>query len=173
MTDPTVAEFCERLRGRLVGSLTLFCGDRAVAEELAQEALARAWERWSSVGQMASPEAWTYRTALNLARSRFRRRAAERRANRRHSGRFASSGNDEGSDAAASLAIRAAVAGLPPRQRAVIVARFYLGLDVADTATALDCAQGTVKAATHAAIQNLRAAGLADEHEHASEVDRT
>lgn len=173
MTSPTAAEFCERLRGRLVGSLTLYCGDRGVAEELAQEALARAWERWSTVGQMASPEAWTYRTALNLARSRFRRRAAERRANRRHAAHLGPCDVEQGSDAAASLAVRAAVADLPPRQRAVIVARFYLGLDVADTAAALDCAPGTVKAATHAAIQNLRAAGLVEVEEPQPEVDRT
>lgn len=169
----SAAEFCERLRGRLVGSLTLYCGDRAVAEELAQEALARAWQRWASVSRMESPEAWTYRTAFNLARSRFRRRSAERRANQRHALResAAAGGVD---DAADTLAIRAAVAELPPRQRAAVVARYYLGLDVAAAAAALDCAPGTVKAATSAAIHNLRAAGLLDDEPAPEpEVDRT
>lgn len=171
MTESDAADFIDRLRVRLVGSLTLYCGDRAVAEEIAQDALARTWERWSTVGKMASPEAWTYRTALNLANSRFRRQAAERRANRRYAaGRVADRPIDP-SDAAASLAVRAAVAELPPRQRAAIVARYFLGLDVAATAEALGCAEGTVKAATHSAIANLRAAGLVEEHE--PEVDRS
>ena len=45
-------------------------------------------------------------------------------------------------------------------QRAVVVARFYLGYDVAGTAALLGCAPGTVKAATHQALANLRASGL-------------
>lgn len=53
-------QFCDEIRGRLVGSLTVYCGDRLVAEELAQDALVRAFERWDTVGAMASPEAWTY-----------------------------------------------------------------------------------------------------------------
>jgi hypothetical protein len=41
--------------------------------------------------------------------------------------------------------------------------RFYLGYDVAGTAALLDCAPGTVKAATHQALANLRASGLVDD----------
>jgi len=82
MTSTDAAAFCDEIRGRLVGSLYLYCGDRPLAEELAQEALARTWERWDQVSAMASPEAWTFATARNLARSRFRRRAVERRARR-------------------------------------------------------------------------------------------
>jgi RNA polymerase sigma-70 factor (ECF subfamily) len=65
---------------RLVGALALHCGDRGTAEELAQEALARAWQRWTQVQQMQNPSAWIYRVAFNLATSWFRRRAAETRA---------------------------------------------------------------------------------------------
>jgi RNA polymerase sigma-70 factor (ECF subfamily) len=158
--EPDFDTFCRALGPRLVGSLVLFCGDRAVAEELAQEALVRAFERWARVGAMTSPEAWTYRVAFNLARSTFRRRAVERRAERQlradpgHSPDF--------SDADTAVAVRAAVAALAPRQRAAIVARFYAGLTVGETAQALHCAEGTVKALTHQAIRNLRAAGLID-----------
>jgi RNA polymerase sigma-70 factor (ECF subfamily) len=139
--------------------LVLYCGDRGVAEDLAQESLARAVERWAQVGRMDAPEAWVYRVAFNLARSRFRRRAAERRATGRLP--FAAAAPD----ATDAIAVRDAVAGLPPRQRAVIVARFYAGLSVAETAEALRCAEGTVKAATHQALRNLRAAGLVDDEE--------
>jgi RNA polymerase sigma-70 factor (ECF subfamily) len=163
----TPAEFCDEIRDRLVGSLTIYCGDRHVAEELAQDALVRAWERWDTVGQMASPEAWTYRTAFNLASTWHRRRSAERRARRRLDARPADAPTDLGADEA----VRDAVLRLPPRQRAVITCRFFLDLSVDDTAALLECAPGTVKAATHQALNALRAADLGQEPiEHTEEV---
>ena len=154
--DP--AEFCEQVRGRLVAALVLYTGDRYVAEELAQEALSRAWERWDTVGAMVSPEGWTFRTARNLAVSRWRRRGIERRARRVYD-----SGAAVVEDPAEAVALRDAVASLPERQRATIVARFYLGLSVAETARHLDCAEGTVKAATSQALDRLRSSGFIDE----------
>lgn len=153
-------EFCRAIRRRLVGSMVLFCGDRDVAEELAQEALARAIERWSRVSRYASPEAWTYRTAFNLARSRARRRAAERCANERYAQRSRPAALP---DTPTALALRDAVRALPARQREAVVARFYAGMSVDEAADALRCAPGTVKALTHQAVVRLRAAGLIDE----------
>ena len=157
--DP--AAFCRAIRTRLVGSLTLQCGDRVVAEELAQEALVRAWERWDKVGAMASPEAWTYRTAFNLASSWGRRRSAERRANRR-----SLPPDDEAvvPDTPEIEAVKEAIGALPPKQRAAVVCRFYLAMTVAETAELLGCAEGTVKSATHQALATLRASGLVDEY---------
>jgi RNA polymerase sigma factor (sigma-70 family) len=148
-----VGTFCRAMHPRLVGALALHCGDRHVAEELAQETLARVWERWPSVREMASPESWTYRVGFNLAASRFRRRSAERRARAR-----AGEGLDAHvPDLASALAVRAAVAALPPRQRAAVVLRYFADLSVDDTAAALRCAPGTVKALTSQAITALRA----------------
>lgn len=152
-------KLCDEIRSRLVGALTLATGDRGVGEELAQEALVRAWMRWSEVGRLDSPEAWTFRVGFNLAGSWRRRRAAERRATRRL-GPPAIHHHD--TDGAEVQAVRLAVAALPDRQRAVVVARFYLGYDVAGTADLLGCAQGTVKAATSHALANLRRSGLVD-----------
>ena len=151
--------FCGDVQGRLTGSLTLYLGDRLAAEELAQETLVRVVERWSTVSTMDAAEAWTYRVAFNLARSRFRRRAAERRAQARWAERGAAPAS-ELPDVASALAVRAAVLALPERQRAVLVARFYADLSVAQTAAALGIAPGTVKAHTHRAVQALRARGL-------------
>jgi len=164
---PDPASFCHALQGRLLGSLVLFCGDRALAEEIAQEALARAIERWDRVGAMASPEAWTYRTAFNVARSWASRRRTERRAYERAAGRA----HPPLPDDTAAVAVRAAVAALPPRQRAAVVARFYAGLTVAEAAQALGCAEGTVKALVHKAILNLRRAGLLDDHDDEEEPE--
>lgn len=157
MTPTGPEDLCASIRDRLVGALTLATGDRAVGEELAQEALARAWQRWSQVGAMDSPEAWTFRVGFNLAGSWRRRAAAERRAHRR---RGEPSVVHDDPDGAEVEAVRAAVAGLPARQRAVIVARFYLGHDVAGAAALLGCAEGTVKASTAHALANLRRSGL-------------
>lgn len=58
---------------RLAQAGLLLTGDRAEAEDLAQEAMARAFERWDRVRKMESPEGYVYRTTLNLHRKRVRR----------------------------------------------------------------------------------------------------
>lgn len=145
--------FCEREHPRLVGALSLYCGDRLVAEELAQDALGRACERWSEVGAMEAPGAWVHRVALNMAHSWFRRRAAEFRAQRRQA-----SDHDVHFDAdvANVVAVRREVSALPGRQRGVIVLRYYLGFDVAQTASLLGMTPAAVKASTHRALSRLR-----------------
>ena len=57
---------------RLFQALYLLTGDRFEADDLAQEALLRAYERWDRVGAMDSPAGYVYKTALNLNRSRLR-----------------------------------------------------------------------------------------------------
>src|SRR4029450_1568433 len=57
---------------RLFQALYLLTGDRSEADDLAQEALLRAYERWDRVGAMESPAGYVYRTALNLHRSQLR-----------------------------------------------------------------------------------------------------
>jgi RNA polymerase sigma-70 factor (sigma-E family) len=143
--------FCRELHPRLVGALALHCGDRDVAAELAQETLARVWERWSTVERMDSPEAWAFRVAFNLAASRFRRGAAERRARAR-----LGPVDDHAPDEADALAVRAAVASLPPRQRSALVLRYFADLSIERTAEVLGCRPGTVKSLTNQAIASLR-----------------
>lgn len=151
--DPDLAAFCRREHSRLVGLLALYTGNRAVAEELAQEAFIRLYRQWPRIEQMASPQAWLSGVGLNLARSWWRRVYAEQRANRRHNARPEHAAASEPADV---LAIRAAVATLPRRQRAALVLRYYGGLSVDETAETLGCAPGTVKSLTHKAIASLR-----------------
>lgn len=155
-------EFSRREHPRLVGALSLYCGDADVAEELAQAALERACERWHQVSSMPTPGAWLHRVAINMANSLFRRRAAERRAHAR-SGTVQS---HEDADVADAVAVRQALSTLPRRQRSVLVARFYLGFDVAQTAEVLGMTPNAVKASTHRALSRLRDVFIvADEEE--------
>lgn len=144
--------FCEANKQRLVGLLTLHCGDGHTAEELAQETLARVCIRWRSVARMGNPEAWMFRVAINLANSNFRRKAAERKAK----SRLQPDGFHRDPDVADALAVRQALARLPKRQRAVLVLRFYADLPTRDVADALDMPEGTVKTLTHRGLKSLR-----------------
>jgi RNA polymerase sigma factor (sigma-70 family) len=156
MTDDSASAFCAEVRAPLVGALTLYCGNRAVAEELAQEAIVRALQRWPAI---ESPRPWTYKVAFNLARSSFRRQAAERRARARAERLAADETVDP--DTASAIAVRQAVDRLSPRQRQAVACRFYVQMSVAESAAAMGCAEGTVKALTSQAIRALRDAGLA------------
>lgn len=144
-------DFCVAARPRLVGALALHCGDRGTAEELAQEALIRTWQRWDEVEMMSQPAAWTYRVAFNLSASWYRRRSAERRARRRR-------GDPDRTepDHDQALVVRSAVASLPPRRRMALVLRYYLDLSVAETAAVMRCREGTVKALCAQAVASLR-----------------
>jgi RNA polymerase sigma-70 factor (ECF subfamily) len=147
------AEFCRVLWPRLAASMAYVTGDAGAGEDIAQEALSRALARWGRVSRMVSPEAWTYRVALNLARSRHRRRQAERRALDRLEG----SPDRENGEPSDAIAVREAVARLPERMRAAIVLRYFADLPIDEVATAMDCAPGTVKSLTSQAIERLRA----------------
>lgn len=134
--------FCREQHVQLVRWLTLHLGDQGVAEELAQDAIARVCQHWGRVGNMANPRAWLNRVAVNLATSWFRRRAAERRAQSRHGP------TDPAAvpvDAADVVAIREAIVQ-PERQRTALVLRHFEDLPVAEVAEVMGCAAGTVKA---------------------------
>jgi RNA polymerase sigma factor (sigma-70 family) len=149
-----LAQFCQAQYPRLVGTLALYCGDRLVAEELAQETLARVCAQWARVGAMTAPAGWTHRVAMNLANSRFRRLAAERRAKDRAEAR--SHTVDDPADLADAVAIRAAVSALPARQKTALVLRYYADLPVEQVATHLRTSAGAVHQLTHRALETLR-----------------
>ncbi len=148
-----LAGFCRREWPRLVGGLELYTGDREVARDMAQEAMIRLCQRWATVRSMAAPRSWLHAVAFNLARSHYRRRAAEERANRRSA---PASTVHRDADVADRLAVRTAVAALPPRQRAALVARYYLGHSTASTAALLGVSEPTVKSNVHRAVHTLR-----------------
>lgn len=139
---------------RLVGALGLYVGDRYVAEELAQEALLRACRRWERVSTLDSPGGWTWRVAVNLANSYFRRRQAESRARERLSQERDTV--SEGPQPTDSDVVARAVAWLPRRQRTALILRYYLDLSVAETARRMGTSDDAVRSLTKRATADLR-----------------
>lgn len=152
--DDAMVLFCHAVRPVLVGAMALYTGQPELAEELAQETLLRVCGDWPRVRRMEHPEAWAHRVALNLAHSWFRRRRIEARLARRRSEDVEA----VATDLAAAVVVRDAVAALPTRQRQAVVLRYFADLPVEQTAAAMGCAAGTVKALTHQGIGTLRTA---------------
>ena len=127
-------------------------GNRAEAEDVAQEALARAYARWRRIDDHAAP--WVARVAANLALDSLRAKG------RRHQ-------IDLPVDASSGSAERAAVdrielarllESLPRRQREVVVMRYLADRSEADTAVALGTSIGSVKRHAHRGLATLRSA---------------
>lgn len=138
--------------GRVVRSLTLALGDQGRAEEAAEEAIAHASRRWRSVGVMDRPGAWVYVVALRAERRRLSRAA-------RQDSNLAVAVDPDGEEGMVDgLWVTAALDGLTDRQRLAVVLRYYADLSLADTAEAMGCALGTVKATLHAALGRMRVA---------------
>lgn len=154
MTD--FDDFCSAEFPRLIGTLTLFCGDQGVAEELAQETLVRAYQHWKRVQRLDNPGAWANRVAINLATSYFRRKRAERRAHERLQQTARGDQLVDEPEAGRATELRSALARLPKKQRAALILRHYVGLSVAEVAHHMNCPEGTVKRLTHDAIRSLR-----------------
>ena len=128
-------------------ALTLAVRDPQMAEDMAQEGFARALRRWHVVSVADRPAAWVYVVAVREARRRQRKAALE------DGPRW-----DEGAhvDVLADVDLHAALDTLAPRQRMAVVLRLLADLSVADTARAMRCSEGTVKATLHKALARLR-----------------
>lgn len=132
-------------------------GSRAAAEDAAQEALARAWERSDRGESIDNLAGWVTTVSMNLSRSALRRRRAEARAR----GRLPAGGTAPTPEDLVDL--ERAVAALPRRQREAVSCRYYLGLDTAGTALAMAVSEGTVKTSLFRARAALAAALALDD----------
>ena len=136
-------------------------GDRGLAEDLAQTALASAYASWPRVTRADDPDAYVRRILLNAHRGAFRkRRVAEQLTGSPPDAAAVADPSGQQGDRAA---IVTALAALPRRQREVLVLRFWLDLTEAQVAESLGCSVGTVKSQASRALAKLRAsAELAD-----------
>jgi RNA polymerase sigma-70 factor (sigma-E family) len=138
--------------GRLYWLGYLLTGDRGQAEDLAQEALVRAWWTWARVRTLDRPEAYVRKVLVNRHRSLLRRALLEARHARRTrpEGSLPAGGED-------GLVLWAAVRRRSPRQRAVLVLRYHEDLTEAEVARLLRLPLGTVKTLARRGLARLRA----------------
>ena len=124
-------------------------GSRQDAEDIAQEALARAYMKWHVVGS-TSPHAWVSVVAANLAVDMGRRRSRRRR-----DADPVRNGNGEAATVD-RLALRDVLASLSGRQREVLVLRYVADLAEVDVAAALGVSVGAVKQHASRGCEHVR-----------------
>ena len=130
------------------------CGDRQLAEDAVQSALMSAYRTWPRVRDADSSEAYLRKMVVNQLFS-WRRRKSWGTAAVLGRGLEPSRGSHEGA-VVEHQRIWSAVGELPPRQRAVIVLRYYEGMSEAEIAETLGIRPGTVKSQSSAAMTRLR-----------------
>jgi RNA polymerase sigma-70 factor (sigma-E family) len=123
-------------------------GDRAAAEDIAAETLARTYARWSKVSVLPYRDGWVLKVATNLAIDRLRRRPPEM---------WPSAADQFEETVELRLALNAALLTLAPRQRQAIALRYLGGLSDREVAQALGISLGSVKTHIHRGLHGLRA----------------
>jgi RNA polymerase sigma factor (sigma-70 family) len=158
VTDAPVAQeldfesFFREEHPRVFRLAYLLTGDRAEAADIAQEAMARALERWDQVHAMESPGGYVVRTAVHLHHRRVRRlrlRAREELAS-------SAASEDPAARAAARSDVMRALLSLPAGQRHALVLTEWLGLDSAEAGRALGIRPSSVRARVHRAKAAFR-----------------
>ena len=150
-SDAEYAEFVHATWAGLYRAAYLLLGDHGLAEDLVQTSLAKTYAAWPRIEDHAAAPGYARTTLVNTALSWFRKR---------------SWGTEQPTSTLPERAVESdhalrptvvdALRQLAPRQRAVVVLRFYEDASVAETARALGCSEGTVKSQTADALGRLR-----------------
>ncbi|WP_030619951.1 SigE family RNA polymerase sigma factor [Streptomyces fulvoviolaceus] len=147
-------EFVRARWSHLVRTAYLLTGDAHHAEDLTQTALAKAYRSWRRVSRSDSPEAYVRRMLVTCNSDRFRKRRVTESLT-------AAPPETAGRDEAVSRVdergvLLGALAQLPPKQRAVVVMRYWEDLSEAEVAEVLGCSPGTVKSQASKGLAKLR-----------------
>jgi RNA polymerase sigma-70 factor (sigma-E family) len=156
MSEQADAEFRDFMAARWPSLVRLsygLTGDQALAEDLAQTALVKAYSSWSRVRKADSPDAYVRRIVINANSSRTRTRRFREHLMPTLPDRGAPDQTGQHDDRSALVA---ALMTLPDRQRAVVVLRYWLDLTEAQVADTLGCSAGTVKSQASRALAKLR-----------------
>ena len=132
----------------------LLTGDRALAEDLVQEAFVRFVGRLDHLREPEAFDAYLRRTIVNLSKNAHRRRAIERSYLERRTAELREGHQDR--DVSEFESMRAALMALPERQRAALVLRYYEDLPEAEIADLLRCRRPTVRTLVARGLENLR-----------------
>lgn len=149
---------------RLVWTAYLLTGDHHEAEDLVQATLAKVYLAWPRISRLDAPDAYVHRALVNNNLSRFRKRRVVQLLTSRLPERAREGGTAQVEERALLMA---ALATLPPRQRAVVVLRYWEDLSEHQVAEVLGCTPGNVKSQASRGLAKLREhpvlAGLAPE----------
>ncbi len=149
------ADFYRAARDDCLRTVLVSIGDQDTAQDLVDEAFARACALWRTVRKHPAPAAWVVRTALNANISRWRRRRRE--VSLPDPGTVADTPTVGGASGnSVDPRIMTALLRLPARQRQVVALRLFLDLDTGRTAEVLGIAPSTVKAHLARALAALR-----------------
>jgi RNA polymerase sigma-70 factor (sigma-E family) len=152
--EPAFRAFVAARSSSLLWFAHLLTGDRHLAEDAVQTALAKTVLAWPRLRHKDNPEGYVRRaivtTHLNAMRRQSWREQPREKLPERTDGRRPDHEFDERD------AMWQALAELPPRQRAVLVLRYYEDLPEADIAEILGCTRGTVKSQAAKALSHLR-----------------
>lgn len=156
-TETAFNDFYAGHRDEVVRALAFTVGSLSLAEEAADEAMARAYQQWSEVAGYENPAGWVYRVALNWSRSW--KRSAMRRTRREEKVAHGNLRTATTTDApqTETQVLMDALAQLSVEQRAVVVLRHYCDWSVAEVAAALNISEGTVKSRSNRGLEKLRA----------------
>lgn len=153
--DPAFLDFVRTRSGALLRSAYLLTGDRHLAEDLVQTALAKTALRWGRI-EVRNAEAYARKVLYHEQVDGWRRRKVAEAfpGDLPERPSYAS----ESDDTDLKVAVQRALSRLGPRQRAVIILRFFEDRTERETAEILGCSIGTVKSQAHRALASLRAA---------------
>ena len=155
-TPEGFTEFVLARQAALLRTAYLLTGHAQDAEDLVQTTLVKVVPQWRRIRE--DPEPYVRRVLVNENVSRWRRRRW-----REHVTDVLPEGLSHGPDRAELLAVREALRTLAPRQRAVLVLRYYEGMSEAEIAATLGIAPGTVKSQARDGLARLRQVLPADE----------
>ncbi|MGA3056583.1 MAG: sigma-70 family RNA polymerase sigma factor [Candidatus Limnocylindrales bacterium] len=135
---------------------TLVLRNRDEAEDATQEAIARAWSRWSSLRDPSRFDAWFDRILVNVCRNRLRHGRTIRVVELADA--IAEPAADTHAGALSRMELAPAFERLTPDQRIVVVLRYWRDLSVDEIAERLAVPAGTVKSRLHYALKSMRKA---------------
>lgn len=151
---PSFEAFYQRHERAIFGYLWRVCGDEQTANDLTQEVFFRAWRAFEKLHSYERPEAWLFRVATNLALNERRHQriagpAATLEGHERTSGDYAA-------QLAERASLRAALEGLPARQRAAFILRELYGHSCDEIAETLGLTRAAAKMTLSRARERLR-----------------
>ncbi|GIH09702.1 DNA-directed RNA polymerase sigma-70 factor [Rhizocola hellebori] len=153
MEDDDFGEFLQARIARLSRIAFLLTGDHHAAEDLLQASLEKVAQHWKRIRRSGAPDAYVRRVLYHEHVSIWRKTRLETATD---SIPEPAPSADEAEDVVRRVVLQRALSRLTPRQRAVVVLRFFEDLPVSDAAQVLGCSEGTVKSQTSLALTRLR-----------------